>query len=287
MHSRSVLRSTLLALAATALLAPAIAAPGVAKEPADAPATEHPSVKTATRSYGQGLVYQDERDQRLRIKFRGKQGDLVTLVSNPFPGSPGCERTTLWRLDKDRRVKQKVAALWRLPRNGRFVMTYRQDCYRAVGNDEPGTGEYTASVLLTKVVPHALVPGGPAVDLGLDQDYLLHGGVLTLRDERPVRVEAVNPSPYGDTFERLLVPPSMEPRTGPGDTFDSSTCESTAPVIAQAGWGIAHSPDMFGETVLTQAACEEEVHGYVPSVGESVWFLDVRIPTTAHAVYAD
>lgn len=286
MHARSVLRSTLLVFAATALLAPTLAVSVAAKESASTQGSgERPSVKTATRSYGEGLVYQDDRDQRLRINFRGKQGDLVTLISNPFPGSPGCERTVLWRLDKDRRVKQRVAALWRLPQNGRFAMTYRQDCYQAVGNDAPGTGEYLASVLLTKVVPHALVPGGPAVNLGLDQGYL-HAGVLTLRDERAVRVEAVVPSTY-DAFERLLVPPSMKARTGPGDTFDSSTCESYAPVVVQAGWGIAHNPTLFGEVVLTQAACEEEVHGYVPRVGESVWFFDVRIPTTARAVYVD
>ena len=273
MRCLSVLLSTSLALAAAATAVPTQAAPD----------DDRPSVKTVTRAYGAGVVRQNDHDQRLRINFRGKQGDLVTLVSSPVSGDPGCERTELWRDDKDRRVTQKVAALWRLPRSGRFTMTYRHDCHDSPGMDEPGGEvEYLASVQLTKVVPIPLVPGGAPVNLALSRGYL-NAAVLTLPDTRAVQVTAA----YG-VFERLLVPPSMKSRTGAGDTFDSSTCESYSPVVVQAGWGIAHNPPSInGGTVLTQIGCEDEVAGYVPSVGESVWFLSPRRTTVATAAYVE
>ncbi|MEO5663153.1 MAG: hypothetical protein ABIR39_07705 [Nocardioides sp.] len=272
MRCLSVLLSTSLVLAAAASAVPTQAAVS----------DDRPSVKTVSRAYGAGVVRQNDRDQRLRINFRGKQGDLVTLVSSPVSGDPGCERTELWRVDNDRRVQQKVAALWRLPRSGRFTITYRQDCYLSPGMDEPGNGEYLASVQLTKVVPHPLAPGGAPVDLPRERGYL-HAAVLTLPDTRAVGVTAAS----GD-FERLLVAPSMEARRGPGDTFDSSTCVSYSPVVVQAGWGIAHNPPSInGGTVLTQIACEEEVAGHVPGVGESVWFLNPRRATVATAAYAE
>lgn len=279
MSSRTSRRFAALALTAVAALLPAAGA-------TSAPSRSDKPVKTVTRAYGGGVVRQDDRDQRLRINFRGKQGDLVTLISDPFPGSPGCERTRLLRRDKDRSVPQQRSGLWRLPTSGRFTITYRQDCYQAVGNDDLGSGKYRSSVQLTRVVPHLLYPGGPAVTLKLSRGYLL-AGVLRLSDARAVRVEAVSPSPY-DQIERLLVPPSMERRTGPGDTFDSSGCDSYAPVIAQAGWGIAHNPPTPElSTVLTEIGCDEDVRAYVPRIGDDVWFLNARVPIAVRAVYVD
>lgn len=179
MRASTALRSTLLALTTVA-------------SPRD-----DLQVKTVTRSYGGGVVRQDDRDQRLRINFRGKRGDLVTVISNPFPGSPGCERTSLVRLDKDRVIRQRRSGLWRLPKNGRFTITYRQDCYQAVGNDDTGSGEYRANVQLTKVVPHPLTAGGAPVDLKLDRGYLHAGVAFAVQPDRTPSRPAVDGAAYG------------------------------------------------------------------------------------------
>ncbi len=281
-HTHCARLTTALALAGAALVVPTLSVPAEAT-----PATEDgASVKTVNRAYG-GKVVQSSPEQRLRIRFRGDKGDLVALRSFPDVQDPTCETAVLRHLDSGRKVVQLNAALWRLPAGKRYVVSYRHECFRNDANDaQPEDLRMRMGIFVSKVVTHELVPGGPGIDLPVERRHL-HAAVLTLRDPRAVRVEAASQSPYGE-WERLLVPPSMQRRAGAARTFDGWPCSSWSPVVVRAGWGIAHTPPAEGGgTAQTEISCDEEARGYVPAVGESVWFVNPRLSTVATAAYGN
>ena len=290
MRASAALRPALLVIAATALVAPTLTASAVGNAPR--PSEERAKVKTVTRSYGGGTVGQNSPDQWLRINFKGKLGDLVTLTSEPDPGGGSaetCEQTELWRLDKNRRITQRLSGLWRLPKDGKFTMTYRQKCARSTPMDSNEDPRYNASVQLTKVLPHAIVPGGAAVNLPLEKGYL-HAAVLTVPVGRAVRVDAPQDDAVLDdgAFGRLFVPGSMRRRTGPDLVFHP-TCRAVSPVLVQTGKGLMHSPQAAGGEVLLFPVtyCDDEVRSYVGKAGDEVWFLSPRVATVATAAYVD
>lgn len=277
MKSRSAVRSSLLAIATVAALLPAGGAASahatgpVSADKASAAARAAEPVKTANRSYG-GKVVQNSRDQRLRIQFRGSKGDLVAARSFPNPLPNGCETTVMRSLQNGRKVAQQVSALWRLPKSGRYAMTYSQDCYLDVGNDDTGDGTYTSGVRLSKVVTHALTPGGPAVDLPLD-NQVLHVAVLTVADARGVAVSG-DWSDGQDRWSSMLLPPSMEPRPGRGDTFNSRPDGPGSPFVVREG-------------VELPLPYLSPGFGFVPSVGDEIWFSDPRADARATASYVE
>lgn len=271
MRCPSVLLSISMALAAAATAVPTQAAPD----------DDRPQVKTVNRSYG-GKVVQNSWEQRLRIRFRGAKGDLVALRSYPDVMDPTCETAVLRRLDSGRKVVQLHADLWRLPASARYVVSYRHECFLNDANDAgPEDLSIRTGIFVSKVVTHELVPGGPAIHLPLDR-RALHAAVLTLSDTRAVQVTSESGG-----FERHVVASSLVPEAGPGDAFDTWSCPLWAPVVVQAGWGIAHhAPRIGGGTELTEVSCRGE-GGHVPSVGESVWFLSPRRGTVATAAYVE
>lgn len=277
MRASTALRSTLLALTTVAALLPAGGAASahapdpVSADLASSAARAAEPVKTRNRSYG-GKVVQNFRDQRLRIQFRGSKGDLVAARSFPNPAPNGCETTVMRSLENDRLVAQQVSALWRLPKSGRYAMTYSADCFQPVGNDDTGDGSYRSGVRLSKVVTHALTPGGPAVDLPLD-NKVLHVAVLTVADARGVAVSG-EWSDGQDRWASMVLPPSMESRSGRGDTFNSRPDGPGSPFVVRQG-------------VALPLPYLSPGFGFVPSVGDEIWFSDPRAAARATASYVE
>lgn len=291
MHSSSTLRTALLALVATALIGPVLTPPAVATptasstSPTSSTSERSPSVKTRNRSYG-GKVVQNSRHQRLRIHFRGAKGDLVALRSFPNPAPQGCESAVLRSLEDQTKVVQQVSALWRLPRSARYAVTYRADC--AVSGAEGAVEFYKSGVRLSKVVTHPLVPGGPAVELPVEND-VLHVAVLTVADARGVAVTGEHstgaPSQY--FWSSVLVPPSLAARPGRGDTFNSLPNDEGSPVIVRQGTALMQTSPRIEGGFWELPLHYPPARGFVPGVGDEIWFSDPRTAVVATAAYVD
>ncbi|KRF36648.1 hypothetical protein [Nocardioides sp. Soil805] len=212
-----VLGGTLLGVPAGAVTTPGPAT-GVAATAG--PAGAGP-VKRVSVAYGDGPVSVDRRGQRVRISFRGRRGDVVSLDTGARDGLTG-SRTRLLR--GDRSLEPTWPFVWRLRGNG--VHTFS---FRAAPGDSPGRllqlvkgrvhrlevdgWAFTPTGQRPGFVDYALVrvPRGDRVLLAsgeYGQDVLtpdggrhrMYGGSMLLEPGLPVRTTA------GDTTISPLAP---------------------------------------------------------------------------------
>ena len=140
-------------LGALTTLAALIAA-GLATLPAEAAV---PPTRTVEVAYGDGPVTQTSWDEPIALVFAGRKGDVVGVDAILWP-SPAydCEYMTLTGPSGE--VTQKMSRFWTLPSDGRYTLTYSQDCTLYAGND-PEERRDEATVQLLKVRLHDARPG--------------------------------------------------------------------------------------------------------------------------------
>ena len=116
-----------------------------------------PPTRTVEVAYGDGPVTQASWDEPIALTFVGKEGDVVAVQSRLWPWPAyACEYVTLTGPSGE--VTQRMSRFWTLPSDGRYTLTYSQDCTLYAGND-PEERRDEATIQLLKVRIHDARPG--------------------------------------------------------------------------------------------------------------------------------
>ncbi|KQV71403.1 hypothetical protein ASC64_05055 [Nocardioides sp. Root122] len=132
----------------------ALAGAGLATLPAEAAALP---IRTVEVAYGDGPVTQASWDEPIDLVFRGEKGDQVGLQARLWPTPmTACEYLTLTGPSGE--VTQRMSRFWTLPKDGRYTLSYSQDCVLFAGND-PQARRDEAQLQLMKLRVHDARPG--------------------------------------------------------------------------------------------------------------------------------
>lgn len=116
-----------------------------------------PPTRTVEVAYGDGPVDQTSWDEPIDLVFRGEKGDQVGLQARLWPTPmTACEYLTLTGPSGE--VTQRMSRFWTLAKDGRYTLSYRQDCVLFAGND-PQARRDEAQLQLMKLRVHDARPG--------------------------------------------------------------------------------------------------------------------------------
>ena len=255
-----------------------------------------PTVKSVFRRYGGGRVRQDAWNQTVRIAFRGRSGDVVgaRTEADLSSGDDGleCQQVRL-ATRADDLVRQARSDFWTLPRRGRYVLTYTQDCL--LGENTSGDSYEVAhrqalSVQLLKVRTHRLVPGKGVLTLPVDRAYV-DVAELRLSGQRRVEIRAAAYPEQGKLageFDRIVTPRSTAPVREVGQVVDGDECFEQAPVTIARGRRLTGSTIYVGADgpypVATQLWCNRDSSQHVAERGDTFWFFNEERPLEVEVV---
>lgn len=296
---RGVSSGTLAAVLAVALAATgttAVADPGPGSPSASDGEHRAPTVKTVFRRYGGWAVEQDAWDQTVTIAFRGRSGDTVGARTDADPSS-GDDAVECQQVELTTRaggsVRQGRSDFWTLPRRGRYVMTYTQDCWlggNSSGDSDEPARRQAVSVQLLKVRTHGLVPGEGILTLPVSRAYV-DVAELRLTGKRLVAVDAaayVAEGRLAGEFDRIITPNSIAPVRAVGQVVDGDGCFDRAPVTITQGRAMTASTYYVGADglypVASPLSCDRDARRYVAERGDTFWFFNEERPLEVEAV---
>lgn len=255
-----------------------------------------PPLKSVFRRYGGGAVRQDAWNQPVRIAFRGRGGDVVGARTDADPSSGedviGCQRIRLATGAGDR-VRQGRSDFWTLPRRGRYVLTYTQDCWlggNSSGDSDEPAHRRAVSVQLLKVRTHPLVPGEGMLTMPVSRAYV-DVAEVRLTGRRPIVVDAaayVAEGKLSGEFDRIITSSSISPVRAVGQVVDSDGCFDRAPVTIKRGKPLIGSTYQGGADGLYPVAaplvCDRDARRHVAKRGDTFWFFNEERPLAVEAL---
>jgi hypothetical protein len=182
--------------------------------PAEAAA---PPTRPVEVAYGDGPDTQSSCDEPIALVFEGNAGDVVAVQPRLWPWPVyACEYRTLTGPSGE--VTQRMSRFWTLPSDGRYSLTYSQDCVLYAGND-PQLHRDEATIQLMKVRFHDARPGRRTT-LPHELGYVDALRVVLHKGEGPLSLAPRR-------WDGVVTPVAQkEPRSSPWGVVDFNDAES-------------------------------------------------------------